>query len=98
MMALAIGFTIQGGFNGLFPLATYVYPVEVRSSGIGFATGIGRAGAFLGPLMAGYLMGFGVSSIVLFMALAIPALIAAFSGLSIKPIAPFRKESSSQPL
>src|SRR6185437_16353957 len=77
LMAFAIGVSIQGGFNGLYPLSTRVYPVEVRSSGIGFATGIGRAGAFLGPLMAGYLMSLHISSVFLFLALAIPALIAA---------------------
>jgi benzoate transport len=85
LMAFAIGVSIQGGFNGLYPLSTNIYPVEVRSSGIGFATGIGRAGAFLGPLMAGYLLSLRIPSVLLFLTLAVPALIAAACSLAIKP-------------
>jgi benzoate transport len=84
-MAFAIGVSIQGGFNGLYPLATYVYPVEVRSSGIGSATGIGRVGAFLGPLMAGYLLSLHIASVLLFLALAVPAVIAAVCSFAVKP-------------
>ena len=52
-----IGVSLQGGFNGIYPLMAALYPMRMRGAGIGWAIGIGRAGAFLGPLMTGYILG-----------------------------------------
>ena len=35
------------------------FPAEVRASGIGFAIGVGRGGATLGPMAAGALLSLG---------------------------------------
>ena len=32
------------------------YPTVVRGNGVGYATGMGRFGAILGPIVAGYLL------------------------------------------
>jgi MFS transporter, AAHS family, 4-hydroxybenzoate transporter len=55
-VAFLIGVTLQGGYNGIWPLAASVYPPERRATGIGWAIGIGRSGAVIGPLLGGILM------------------------------------------
>jgi len=49
--AFVMGVTLQGGFNALYPIAARIYPDAVRATGIGWAMGIGRIGAFAGPLL-----------------------------------------------
>jgi len=84
LTAFAIGVTLQGGFNGIYPLSTCVYPVEVRSSGLGWAMGLGRGGAVIGPMMAGYILSLHLPLVVLFLTLAIPLLIASLCAISIR--------------
>jgi len=62
---------------------TYVaqfYPINIRSSGIGWASGIGRLGAILGPILGGALMGLELPFQYNFMAFAIPG---AIGGLAV---------------
>ena len=75
--AFAVGVSLQGGFNGLYPLSACVYPVRMRSSGLGWAMGIGRAGAVIGPLLSGYILSLHLPLVVLFATLAVPLVIAA---------------------
>lgn len=56
-----IGFLQQGGFTGLYAIAAKVYPTEIRSTGIGWAVGLGRFGAVAGPAIAGFLIASGLS-------------------------------------
>ncbi|HMT43876.1 MAG TPA: MFS transporter [Chakrabartia sp.] len=55
-MAFLIGVTLQGGYNAMWPIAAGAYPDDVRATGIGWVMGIGRGGAVVGPIMAGYLL------------------------------------------
>ena len=55
-MAFVIGLTLQGGYNGMWPIAASAFPAETRATGIGWVMGIGRGGAVVGPIMAGYLL------------------------------------------
>ncbi len=55
-MAFLIGLTLQGGYNGVWPLAAGAFATETRATGIGWVMGIGRGGAVVGPIMAGYLL------------------------------------------
>lgn len=57
VVATAMGCAIQGGFSGFYSLAAQMYPPEVRSSGIGWAVGVGRGGSVIGPLAGGWLLG-----------------------------------------
>jgi benzoate transport len=77
LVAAAIGITVQGAFNGFWPLAARIYPTEMRGTGIGWALGVGRIGAVLGPIVGGLLVGAGVSISAIFAIYTIPALIAA---------------------
>lgn len=72
-----LGFTIQGGFVGLYSVAARIYPTEFRTTGVGWGIGAGRLGAVLGPLVAGVLIGLGIGVSMNFIIFSIPALIAA---------------------
>ncbi len=79
-----IGFGIQGGFIGLYAVAARIYPVEIRSTGIGCAIGIGRLGAIIGPLIGGYLISNGTSTALSFIAFAVLVIAAGIITLFIK--------------
>ena len=70
-----IGIAQQGGFSGLYAIATKFYPVEFRSTGVGWAVGLGRFGAVVGPALAGYLIAVGVSASGNFVLFSIPMLV-----------------------
>jgi benzoate transport len=74
-MAFVIGFLLQGGFNGIYPLGTRLYPAEVRSTGIGWTMGVGRIGAVLGPLLGGVLISRDVPVSIIFLVFAVPAVV-----------------------
>jgi AAHS family 4-hydroxybenzoate transporter-like MFS transporter len=74
---LASGVGIIGGQNGSHALSSDYYPTAIRSTGVGWALGIGRIGSIVGPLIGGYLLTeAGGARQVLWMA-CIPALAAA---------------------
>lgn len=72
--AFLIGVLLQGGYNGVWPLAAGAYPAQVRVTGVGWAIGIGRAGAVVGPWLGGSLMAANVSLPVLFATYCVPLL------------------------
>lgn len=78
-----IGFFVQGGFNTFFPIATHVYPSDIRATGVGLAMGIGRFGAILGPLLFGVFSDWGMNISVLFTIFSVPLLVAAFMAYTI---------------
>ncbi|MNQ15702.1 4-hydroxybenzoate transporter PcaK [compost metagenome] len=61
---------------------TYVaqfYPINIRSSGIGWASGIGRLGAILGPILGGTLLSLGLPFQFNFVAFAVPGVLGALA-------------------
>ncbi len=75
LLIFVIGISMQGGFTGMYAVAAKIYPIEIRSTGVGWAIGLGRFGAVLGPGIAGYMIASGLSITVNFMVFAIPMLI-----------------------
>lgn len=71
-----LGFTLQGGFVGLYAVAARLYPAEFRTTGVGWAIGAGRLGGVLGPALGGILIGWGLSMSSNFMIFAVPAFLA----------------------
>jgi AAHS family benzoate transporter-like MFS transporter len=55
------------------------YPMAIRSTGIGWASGIGRSGAILGPLLGGALVSWDVSLRTNFLVFAVPGALAALA-------------------
>jgi MFS transporter, AAHS family, vanillate permease len=76
-VAFLIGVTLQGGYNGIWPLAAAIYPPDRRATGIGWAVGIGRSGAVVGPAAAGALLANGTPLPVLFAYFCVPLAVAA---------------------
>jgi AAHS family 4-hydroxybenzoate transporter-like MFS transporter len=56
VLTFGAGFCIVGGQNSSNALAAIFYPTAMRATGVGWALGIGRIGAILGPLIAGQLL------------------------------------------
>jgi benzoate transport len=84
LVALCVGTTVQGGFNGFWALAARLYPPEMRSTGIGWALGVGRIGAVLGPVAGGFLVGAHVAIPIIFAIYALPLVVAAAMTLKIQ--------------
>jgi MFS transporter, AAHS family, 4-hydroxybenzoate transporter len=71
------GFFVGGTGTGLIALAAGIYPTTVRSTGIGWAMGMGRFGQIFGPLGTGVLVGWGVGVGGIFYAAALPCFVGA---------------------
>lgn len=84
LVAFLIGVLLQGGYNGVWPIAAGAYPSEVRATGVGWAIGIGRGGAVVGPLLGGHLMAANAALPLLFGAYCVPLLICAFSAILVE--------------
>ena len=67
-----------------YAYAGQFYPMAIRSTGIGLASGVGRSGAILAPIVIGTLVGMALPLQQNFMAIAIPAVIAAVAVAMIK--------------
>ena len=59
-----------------YAYAGQFYPMAIRSTGIGWASGVGRSGAILAPIVIGTLVGMQLPLQQNFMTIAIPAVIA----------------------
>jgi AAHS family 4-hydroxybenzoate transporter-like MFS transporter len=79
VLILIIGNGINGGQVALNAVSATLYPTAVRATGVGWALGIGRLGAILGPLAAGSLMSAGIPLGHLFWLAIIPTLTSAIA-------------------
>jgi AAHS family 4-hydroxybenzoate transporter-like MFS transporter len=71
------GACVIGGQSFINVMAAVIYPTAIRSTGVGWALGIGRTGAIVGPLIAGFLLAAHFTPQNLFFSFAVPALVAA---------------------
>jgi MFS family permease len=55
LLAAFAGFFGNAGVSGLYSIVAYSFPTHVRATGTGFVIGVGRAGAVLAPILAGFL-------------------------------------------
>ncbi|MGP6173690.1 MFS transporter [Corynebacterium sp. A21] len=69
------GATTVGTLSVIHALAAEYYPSAIRSTGIGWAAGIGRIGAIAGPVLGGALLGLALPFSQNFLAVAVPGLI-----------------------
>ena len=70
------GATVIGTQILLYAAAAQFYGLSIRSTGLGWASGIGRNGAIVGPLLGGALLGINLPLQLNFIAFAIPGVIA----------------------
>ncbi|MCJ9427789.1 MFS transporter [Kordiimonas marina] len=76
-IAALTGFFTNAGVVGFYAMMASSFPSDIRASGTGVVIGIGRGGAALGPVVAGFLFngGFGLQSVSIVM--AVGAIVAA---------------------
>ena len=78
LIAIA-GATTIGSQILLYALGAQFYSMDIRSTGLGWASGIGRNGAIVGPLLGGALMAANLPLAGNFLAFAIPGAIASLA-------------------
>jgi MFS family permease len=69
LVCAVTGFCTNAGVVGLYGILAQAFPTYVRATGTGFAVGLGRAGAMLAPIIAGYLLngGYGLQFVAIAM-------------------------------
>lgn len=68
----------------LYSYVAQYYPLSVRSTGIGCASGVGRIGAIVGPILTGLLLTLNLPHTMNFVMISIPAIVAICAILSLK--------------
>lgn len=75
---------VQQGANGaLYAAAAQAYETRVKTTGFGWAIGVGRAGAVLGPIAGGFALSAGMSVFAMFILFSLPLLLSAACGLAL---------------
>jgi AAHS family 4-hydroxybenzoate transporter-like MFS transporter len=77
LLAALFGLFLGCASTGLIALSAIFYPTAIRSTGVGWAMGVGRFGSFVGPLVIGSLVAGGWAVGPVFVAIGGPAVIAA---------------------
>jgi len=81
---LVMGFFLPGALVGLYAITPCLYKAYNRSTGMGWAIGIGRIGAIISPVLAGVLLDWGWDNSVSFLLFAMPLLMATSAVLLIR--------------
>lgn len=76
IVTFLLGCFVQGAQAGLNALSATFYPTSIRSTGVGWALGVGRIGSIVGPIFGGIMVSHEWSLRQIFFAGAIPALLA----------------------
>jgi AAHS family 4-hydroxybenzoate transporter-like MFS transporter len=77
VMSFLAGLTIIGSQTGANGTCGKLYPARMRTSGLGWALGIGRLGGIAAPVLGGYLLSLGMAPTRIFLGGCVIALIAA---------------------
>jgi AAHS family 4-hydroxybenzoate transporter-like MFS transporter len=85
--------TIIGSQTGLNGTCGKLYPARMRTSGLGWALGIGRLGGIAAPVLGAYLLAYGLARTRIFLVACMFALVAAvatallaFRGGRVEPV------------
>ena len=81
----------------LYTFVAQFYPAAVRSTGMGWASGIGRIGAIVGPVLTGALLTLELPHQMNFLVIAIPGVIAALAIFMVNLRASVEGEKVKQP-
>lgn len=79
LLISAVGFVVHGSMIGLYATTPALYPPHIRATGMGWAIGLSRFGAVVGPALAGLLLEIGWEARHLFLVFAVPALAASLA-------------------
>ncbi|AJE03553.1 MFS transporter [Geobacter pickeringii] len=79
LLVAVAGATTIGTQILLYAFVAQFYPLAIRSTGIGWASGVGRSGAIAGPILGGALQAMNLPLSSNFLAFAIPGAVAALA-------------------
>lgn len=82
VLAFIAGYFVIGTQTAANAVGALVYPTSMRSTGIGWALGVGRIGSVVGPVIGGALVGLKWLVSDLFVVAAIPAVVAMMAALT----------------
>lgn len=74
-LTMLAGAGIIGSQFCINALASAFYPTAVRSTGVGWALGVGRIGSILGPLIGGFVLASGATAATMFSGVALPIVV-----------------------
>lgn len=83
-LACASGLFTNSAIVGLYTIFARAFPTHVRATGTGFAIGVGRGGAALSPILAGYLFAAGLPLAGVAITLGLGSLVAVFALAGVK--------------
>jgi hypothetical protein len=83
--ALLLGIIANAAMAGLYAVGPPLYPTAIRTTGMGWAIGIGRFGAILAPLASGALLDRGWLPAQLYFFFGAPIVVAALALFLIGP-------------
>jgi AAHS family 4-hydroxybenzoate transporter-like MFS transporter len=69
--AFLSGTCVTGGQMSIVAVASLIYPTRLRSTGVGWALGIGRLGGIIGPILVGAALGAGATPSSVFLAISL---------------------------
>ena len=72
LLIFLIGLFFQAAFTAIYTVLSRAYPDRIRATGVGWAIGLGRTGAIIAPIIAGFLVGMGWSMYPLFALFGLP--------------------------
>jgi AAHS family 4-hydroxybenzoate transporter-like MFS transporter len=84
VLVFIAGWCVVGGQPGINAFAGTFYPTYLRSTGVGWGLGIGRAGAIVGPVLGGEFMRRHWSTRDIFFAAAGPACVSTLALLALR--------------
>lgn len=91
LMCAIAGFFTNAGVVGLYGIFAQAFPTHVRATGTGFAIGVGRASAWLSPIIAGLLFHAGHTLEFVAVAMGVGSLAAAIALWQL----PFRAQAAA---
>ncbi|QCB95927.1 MFS transporter [Arthrobacter sp. PAMC25564] len=89
-----VGMLINGCIAGMYTITPALYGASVRSTGVGWAIGIGRVGAIVAPLMTGALLDAHWTASMLYMGVGVVVLVAGAAVAAMRPAAPEARSSA----
>lgn len=93
---LVLGVLVQGAQAGLNALAAELYPQAIRSTGIGWALGVGRVGSIAGPVCGGLMLAAGWVLAEILSAALVPGVIA-LAAITLLRLDPSSKHTPTTP-
>ncbi len=92
------GFTASAAIGALVALATELYPLSVRATGVGWSLAMGRFGSSVTPLFSGVLVGWGLTQVAYYFVAGCIALVGATAVLYIHLLRPRKVPEMTTPL